>query len=98
VGKSEVVADGRCDDDHVHGADCGECLGQIGVQIHAVDGGRLNDDPRIDSCDELHSTPLCESGDAFCVDGSIAANSDEDHARRRGGRVGAGARQPLILT
>ena len=77
-----MVADRRRDDHDVNWADCGECLREIGVQIHAVYGRRIQHDSRIDGRDQLHSALVCEPRDPFGVDRSVAANSDEHQARR----------------
>jgi hypothetical protein len=49
----EVRTERRGDDHDVNRADRNPCLGQVGVQVHAVDGGRVEDDSRIDGCDQL---------------------------------------------
>ena len=66
-------------------ADCGECLRQIGVQIHAVDGRRIHDDSRVDGRDKLHSALVGEPGDPFGVDLPIPADADQNEAGCRGG-------------
>ena len=79
------MADRRSDDHDVDRADCGECLRQIGVQIHAVDGRRIHDDSRVDGRDKLHSALVGEPGDPFGVDLPIAADADQNEAGCRGG-------------
>jgi hypothetical protein len=49
----EVRTEWRGDDHDVHRPDCRQRLGQIGVQVDAVNGGRVEDDARVDRRDEF---------------------------------------------
>ena len=68
----------------VHRANCGQGLLQIGVQVYAVDGGRIEDDARVDGRDQLDKALIRESGHPLGVDLPEPSHADQDEAGWRG--------------
>ena len=76
-----MLAERRGDDHDVHRIDLSKRLRQIGVQVDAVDGGRVRNHPGIDRRDELHCALVCEPRNPFSMDLPVTAHSHEDQAR-----------------
>ena len=97
AGQREVRAQRRRDHHHIHGADRGQGLVQIGVQVRAVDDRRVQDDSRVDGGDQLDQTLVGEPGDPVGVDLAEPAYADQDQACGRGNRTWARRKSRLIL-
>jgi hypothetical protein len=79
----EVRTERRGDDHDVHRPDRRQCLGQIGVQVHAVNGGRVQGDSWVDGRDQFDQALIRKPSDPLGVDLSESPNADQDEAGRR---------------
>src|SRR5512132_1820014 len=67
-GQFEVRAERRGDYYDVNWPDCRQRLGQVGIQVHAIDGGWVEDDSRIDGRDQLDQALIRKPSDPLGVD------------------------------
>ena len=84
----EVLAERRRDHHDVDRAGSVQCLGQVGVQVGAIDGRRVQDYTRIDGCDQLDDTLIGKTTDPIGVHLSEPTNSDQNDTSGAGTRWG----------
>src|SRR6187200_2755020 len=82
-GQFEVRTERRGDDYDVNWADCRQCLGQIGIQIHAIDDGWVEDDSRIDGRDQLDQALIRKPSNPLGMDLSEPPHADQNETRWR---------------